>query len=60
MKLNEIKTKIAAGIVGLLGTVAWASPITPVARTVIPSEVGLPHREKLRSRVGLENASAAG
>jgi hypothetical protein len=39
MKLNEIKTKIAAGIVGLLGTVAWASPITPVARTVIPSEV---------------------
>ena len=39
MKMNRIRTKIVAGMVGLLGTVAWASPISSAARTVIPSDV---------------------
>jgi hypothetical protein len=36
--MARIKMKITAGVLALMGTMAWASPISSVAKTVIPSE----------------------
>jgi hypothetical protein len=38
-KMTKIRMKVVASVVALLGTAAWASPISPAARSVIPSEV---------------------
>src|SRR5271154_3602156 len=38
-KMNKIRLKIISCVVGLLGTPAWALPISSAARSVIPSKV---------------------
>lgn len=37
--MNDTKLKIATATVALLSTVVWASPVSPVARKVIPADV---------------------